>query len=335
MFVYNRADNTRQTLRALLANTLAPQTELYVFSDGGRDEASWALVHEVRSLLREVEAEVTATGGLKAMHIVERPVNYYLERNVVEGIAYVLERHPTIIVLEDDIVTSPYFLEYMNTAFEVYREEPRVMHVAGFTRVVRGVETLCRRAAEAGQQTAADGHTTYFTRFMAGWGWGTWADRWQEHFRHYKSRAEALEGFSPEDIATIEYGGRFHCLQHLDHDPIPWDVCWLIAIYRAGGLCLSPTETLVRNIGLDAGTHFRGLDVSFRLGGRRLCIPFSRLIQHYEFDLPPRRQPLPVAFACPQHDAVTEEIVGQALHDWGIRYTLLGKALRWLKRHWL
>ena len=121
LFVYNRADNTRHTLEALMANTLAPQTEVYVFSDGGRDDASWALVGEVRRLLREVEARVRATHALRALHIIERPVNYYLERNVIEGIAYVLERHPTIIVLEDDIVTSPYFLDYMNTAFDIYR----------------------------------------------------------------------------------------------------------------------------------------------------------------------------------------------------------------------
>ena len=317
LFVYNRADNTRHTLEALMANTLAPQTEVYVFSDGGRDDASWALVGEVRRLLREVEARVHATHALRALHIIERPVNYYLERNVIEGIAYVLERHPTIIVLEDDIVTSPYFLDYMNTAFDIYRDEPRVMHVSGFTRVVRGAESIVGN--------------TYFTRFMAGWGWGTWADRWHKHFRHYTSRAEALSGLTPADISTIEYGGRFHCLQHLDHDPIPWDVCWLIAIYRAEGLCLTPTQTLVRNIGLDAGTHFSALDLRLNICGRSLNIPLSRLIQSYEFDLPPRQLPLPVTYARPQLDAATEEAVGEALRDWGIRYTPLGKLLRRVK----
>ena len=135
LFVYNRVDNTRATLRALMANTLAAQTDLYVFSDGGKDETSWAAVREVRALLHEVEQEVARTRSLLSMTIVERPVNYYLERNVIEGINQVLERHETIIVLEDDIVTSPHFLQFMNDAFAMYRDEQRVMHVSGFTRL--------------------------------------------------------------------------------------------------------------------------------------------------------------------------------------------------------
>ena len=51
MFVYNRADNTRKTLEALRNNTEAPETDVYVFSDGGKDEESWKKVNEVRGLL--------------------------------------------------------------------------------------------------------------------------------------------------------------------------------------------------------------------------------------------------------------------------------------------
>ena len=187
LFVYNRADNTRATLRALLNNTLAAQTDLYVFSDGGKDEKSWAEVNAVRAVLHEVEEEVACTHSLLSMTIVERPVNFYLERNIIEGIAAVLAKHETIIVLEDDIVTAPYFLQFMNDAFSLYRDDPRVMHVSGFTRI-------------------EDPHSSsYFTPFMAGWGWGTWRDRWQQHFHHYASRAEALQELRPQDLEELEY----------------------------------------------------------------------------------------------------------------------------------
>ena len=53
LFVYNRLDNTRQTLDRLLVNTQARETDVYVFSDGGRDEASWKQVNELRSWLRK------------------------------------------------------------------------------------------------------------------------------------------------------------------------------------------------------------------------------------------------------------------------------------------
>ena len=75
LFVYNRADNTQKTIEALLANTLAKETDLYVFSDGGKDEKSWQKVNEVRLLLHQVKSEVETTKALKSITIVERPEN--------------------------------------------------------------------------------------------------------------------------------------------------------------------------------------------------------------------------------------------------------------------
>lgn len=299
LFVYNRADNTRKTLRALMANTLAPQTDLYVFSDGGRDEASWAAVKEVRAVLQETAEEVARTRTLNSMTIVERPTNYYLERNVIEGINEVFQHHDTIIVLEDDIVTAPHFLEFMNTAFDMYRDDSRVMHVSGFTRL------------------SSEGESSYFSPFMAGWGWGTWRDRWQQHFCHYQSCTEALNGLDPAILEAIEYGGVFPCLKHLDRHPIPWDLCWSLAIRRAGGLCLYPSRTLVRNIGLDSGTHYGFLP--------KWLVP---LLQRYEYDREPFTGPITLTRQEPAVNPAIEAAMKEALTDWGIRYTWLGRLVR-------
>jgi hypothetical protein len=153
---------------------------------------------------------------------------------------------------------------------------------------------------------------------MAGWGWGTWRDRWQKHFRHYQSRAEALAGLIQEDLNALEYGGVFPCLKHLDRHPIPWDICWGIAIHRAQGLCLYPTRTLVRNIGLDSGTHYHGFPIP------------THWIQHYDYARPPYEGAIAVTYAEPRIDPQVEIAMKTALTDWGIRYTWLGRLLRWL-----
>ena len=376
LFVYNRADNTERTLRALLANSLAPHTDLYVFSDGGRDEKSWKAVREVRALLHTVEAEVLRARTLNNITIVERPENYYLERNIIEGINQVLEHHETVIVLEDDIVTAPHFLEFMNDAFRIYKDDKRVMHVSGFTRLTPD-PSLQREGSiyrtNSKQQPASsysinpnatpkhqspspnpslqregsiyhtgsekqssptnpnatpkhhtplpleggDGGGSYFSPFMAGWGWGTWRDRWNGHFLHFSSRAEALEGISAELLNDIEYGGVFPCLKDLNRSPIPWDICWAITIRRAGGLCLYPTHTLVRNIGLDGGTHYRNLPRWV-----------TRLIQRYEYDRPPYEGRIEVVAQEPIADPDIEAQMKAALTDWGIRYTWFGRLLR-------
>ncbi len=294
MFVYNRLDNLQRTVGCLARDPLARETPLYVFSDGGKDAKSWEGVNRVRRYIRSLPP---FTLGLT---LVERAENIYLERNITEGIAQVLARHGAVIVLEDDVCVSPFFLRYMNDALEFYRDCEKVMHISGFTNL---------DVPERGD--------VYFTRHMAGWGWATWADRWTGHFRHYGTREEALQGTTPEMLDRIEYGGNFHCLQSLDRDPIPWDICWELAIYKAGGLCLSPTQTLVRNCGISGGTHFSGKAI------------FGR----YEYDRPfvsrridVRREPVE---ADPE---VEERLNPEALRDHGFRYNLLGKAARFLYR---
>ncbi len=301
MFVFNRIDNTRKTMEALLANTMASDTLLYVFSDGGRDPKSWSGVEAVRRYLHEVREHALKGGLLADMTIVERAENLYIERNITEGIAQVFSGHDRIIVLEDDTVTSPYFLQYMNEALTLYEDTPKVMHVSGFTNLSlpQGVE----------------GRDYYFTPHMSGWGWATWREKWGKHFHSFSSKAEALEGMTEEDMDAMQYGGVFPCLKSLDKKPIPWDICWEMAIYKAGGLCLTPAQTLVRNVGLSGGTHFRSCS----------------LLQSYEYDRAPLQRPVKLEkVERPASNPETERLFAQAITDWGIRYTPLGKAARWM-----
>ena len=289
LFVYNRLRNTSQTIEHLKKNKLADRTPLYIFSDGGKDKASWKEVNRLRNYLHTID-------GFGEVHIVERPENFYLERNIIEGIAYVLQRHDRIIVLEDDICTSPVFLEYMNNALDKYASTPQVMHIAGFTNL-----------------DIPQWGDTHFTPHMSGWGWATWKDRWQQHFVHFASRPEALQGMTPGDLDKLEYGGNFRCLHSLDKNPIPWDICWEIAIHKQKGLCLCPTHTLVRNIGIGNGTHFSS----------------CRLFGWYEYDRPFRTKGIALNDIPIKENPSIEALYAQALKDHGMQYNLLGKIVRW------
>jgi len=292
MFVYNRLNNVKKTIHCLTLNTLAGGTDLTVFSDGGKSPKSWAEVSRVRRFFRESRLP------LRSVRLIERPENYYLERNITEGVTQILNESGRVIVLEDDICTSPYFLEYMNDALTAYEHEPQVMHISGFTNL-----------------SVPQKGDVYLTRHMAGWGWATWADRWKQGFTHYKSREEALRGLTAEEINAIEYGGCFRCLGSLDRDPIPWDICWEIGIRRHNGLCLSPTQTLVRNCGINCGTHFRS----------------QRLFGHYEYDRPYISRKLDVRLTQIAADNEVETVLNpQALTDHGFRYNLLGRISRYI-----
>lgn len=288
LFVYNRLDNTRQTIEFLKKNTLAAESELYVFSDGGKDEQSWKQVNELRNYLHTIN-------GFKRIHLTEHKENIYIERNVTEGITEVLKEHNSVIVLEDDICTSPVFLKYINEALEKYKDEKKVMHIAGFTNL-----------------DLKDKGDTYFTPHMTGWGWATWKDRWQ-YFQRYATKEEALKGLTAIDLQAIEYNGNFHCLQSLDRQPIPWDICWELCIYKQKGLCLHPTHTLVKNIGITNGTHFKT----------------QKIFGWFEYDREVRTEPIILRDIPIERDETIEKAYAAALKDHGMRYNWFGKIVRY------
>ena len=232
-FVYNRIGDTRKTIDALKRNILAKDTEIFIFSDGGRDKKSWEQVYKIRKYLYRISR-------FKSVTVIERKENFYLERNIIEGITEVINNFGAVIVLEDDVVTGQNFLTFMNSALNYYKDIKRVMHISAFCFV-----------------DMKDFGETVLWKYSEGSGWATWRDRWDK-FRHYKSREEALNGLTDNDLREIELDGSFSCLNNLNLSPIPWDICWYINIYKNHGLCLTPTVSLVQNIGLYAGTHFPG-----------------------------------------------------------------------------
>ena len=121
LFVYNRPEHTRACLEYLERNELAAESELYVFADGAKQGSEEAV-----AAVRRVIAE---PWKFKRLNVVERPENKGLAANVIAGVTSVLETHDRVIVLEDDLIVSPYFLRFMNEALEVYKDTEEVCHV--------------------------------------------------------------------------------------------------------------------------------------------------------------------------------------------------------------
>jgi GT2 family glycosyltransferase len=154
LFVYNRLNHTRQTVEALLRNELAAESEFFVFSDGPRSETDREKVLAVRSYLKTINS-------FKKVAVIERDKNFGLAESIIAGVTEIVNRYGRIIVLEDDMVTSPYFLKYMNDALEIYKDEEKVISIHGYIYPVRD------KLPE-----------TFFLRGADCWGWATWKRGW-------------------------------------------------------------------------------------------------------------------------------------------------------------
>src|SRR2546426_3699515 len=156
LFVYNRAWHTQQTVEALRRNELAEQSDLHVFSDGPRSAADRQGVGEVREFIRTV-------GGFRSVAIVERAENLGLARSVVTGVSDVIGARGRAIVMEDDLLSAPNFLVYMNRALDLYRDHPAIFSVTGVNFPI--------------EFPADYAHQAYLSYRASSWGGGTWEDR--------------------------------------------------------------------------------------------------------------------------------------------------------------
>ncbi|MDK2792754.1 MAG: hypothetical protein PWQ25_1617 [Deferribacteres bacterium] len=234
LFVYNRPWHTRQTIESLQKNELASESELFIFSDGPKDENAVTKVNEVRDYIKTID-------GFKKINIIERKKNWGLANNIIDGVTQIVNKYGKIIVLEDDLVTSPYFLKFMNEALEYYKDEKKVWHISGWNYPI-----------------SVDGlGDVFFWRVMNCWGWATWADRW----KYYEKNVDKIiSEFSKEDIKRFNIdGAEFFWGQVISNKKgkiNTWAIFWYAIIFKQNGLCLNPTQTFVENIGHDgSGVH--------------------------------------------------------------------------------
>lgn len=158
LFTYNRLAETQQTVHALQQNFLASESELIIFSDGGKDEASWAKVNAVRAYLKTIN-------GFKSIQMVESPVNKGLANSIITGVTQVLEDYGKVIVLEDDLITSRNFLDFMNQALDFYEQQPKIHAISGYSYPIK--------------YNKSDNYDASFGLRSYSWGWATWYDRWK------------------------------------------------------------------------------------------------------------------------------------------------------------
>jgi hypothetical protein len=242
LFVYNRVDLAQRTLDALAANIGAEQSDLIVFSDGPKSQQDAAQVTAVRSL-------ISNTKGFRSVRLVEAPANRGLAPSVIAGVTATTQEHDHVIVMEDDLLTSPVFLDYMNDALNCYRGVDKVGAISGYTFPL-----------------PVDLPQTFFLPDESCWGWATWKRAWAKFEPDGTKllREIRLQG----RLREFDLYGSYPFCQMLE-DQIAgrnssWAIRWRASLFLNRMLSLYPGNSLVLNIGADgSGTHASKADTMF------------------------------------------------------------------------
>jgi hypothetical protein len=237
LFVYSRPEHTRRTLEALMQNIGAAESELYIFCDGPKINSS----PEKLDTIKKVRSIAAEKKWCKNVYIKESSENKGLARSIIDGVNSVLHNSNTIIILEDDMETSPWFLTFMNDALAFYENDERVASITGFTWPVKGSLP-----------------ETFFLRGTYCWGWATWRRAWKVFDEDGKKLLAELE---QKNLTTLfDFDNSYHYTEMLRNQTLgindSWALRWYAAAFLKDMLTLIPGRSLVQNIGFDgSGTH--------------------------------------------------------------------------------
>jgi len=237
LFVYRRPEETRQVLDALRDNEGADKSGLFVFSDGPKNEEERKKVGEVRALFRDL-------AGFASVTVREQETNRGLAASVIAGVTEILRDHDRVIVLEDDLVTSKYFLRFMNEALEKYRDDDRICCIHGFSPPTAYPDISCflRPGADC-------------------WGWATWRRGW-ELFR--PDARQLYDEIVEKNLRkAFDRDGAFPYTKMLAEQAAgrldSWAVRWYASAFLAQKYTLQSNRMLVENIGFGgSATHCSG-----------------------------------------------------------------------------
>ncbi|MDJ1175489.1 hypothetical protein [Roseofilum capinflatum] len=234
-FAYKRPEHTLKALSSLSKCDLAKDSKLYVFCDGAKCAEDMESVLKVR----EVAKSQLWCGEVE---IIEQEKNMGLARSIISGVTNLCQESGKVIVLEDDLLLHPCFLEYMNTGLNLYENEKQVMQIGG-------------HMFPANFKPETD---SIFLPYITSWGWATWERAWNyfdpnlSGYPELKNNRKLRYKF---DLDGSYY--YFSLLEGFMNGKVDsWAIVWYLSVFMQEGLTLFPVYSLVDNIGFDgSGIH--------------------------------------------------------------------------------
>lgn len=226
IFCYKKLDILKLTVEALLCNQESKESVCYFFADGYKNIEEKKTVEEVRKFIHSVK-------GFAEIHIIESNYNKGLANSIIDGVSYVVNKYGKVIVVEDDIFTSRYFLKFMNSALDLYEFNEEVACISGYVYPIKTNEQ------------------SFFIRGSDCWGWGTWKKAWKVF---NPNGVALLNKLLEENLQSdFDFNDSYQYTQML-RDQIQkkndsWAIRWYASCFLSNKLCLYPGKSFVQNIG--------------------------------------------------------------------------------------
>jgi hypothetical protein len=262
LIIFRRPDLTRRVFQRIAE---AKPPKLFIIADGpvlertGEAEKCAA----ARAAVEDVDWDCDVVRDYS-------PTNMGPWRRIASGITAAFQQVEELVVLEDDCLPDPTFFRFCDELLERYRDDERVMHIAGNHFHPQSPRSIP--------------YSYSFAWHNIAWGYATWRRAWQ-HFDlavptwPELKNTDFLDQVVEHPYAVRHYREVFDQLYGQPGEFDGYDWAWSFACWSQGGLSILPDTTLVQNVGFGPdSTHFQNASNDFRAALR--AGPMSFPLRH-------------------------------------------------------
>ena len=236
LIIYNRPDVTKQVFEAIRK---AKPPRLYIAADAPNVE----LENDAHKC-EEARKEALNVDWPCDVLTLFRTEHLGCKLGVSQAIDWFFSSETEGIILEDDCLPSASFFWFCQELLERYRDDKRIMHIAGLN---------------LHNGRVFDKGSYYFSRYNLVWGWATWKQAWQ----CYDGDMKNFESFKEHDELEKIFRSTDECITRMamykkayDGRIDTWDYQWNYATRINNALAIHPNVNLIKNIGFgEDATH--------------------------------------------------------------------------------
>jgi hypothetical protein len=234
-FSYNRPDHAGRVLESLARCRRLDECRAYLYCDGPKGDRDRAVVEASRQVVREWASKLGS-------EMIVRSRNLGLAKSIVTGVTDLCREYGRVIVIEDDLILSPDFIDYMLQALDRYQDAPQVYQISGYMFPVKLTATT----------------DAVFLPLTTTWGWATWERAWRLFDWQAVGALEALSDPAVQRRFDLDDAYPYSAMlrDRLAGKNDSWGILWWWTVFKRDGLALHPRHSLVSNRGFDgSGVH--------------------------------------------------------------------------------
>lgn len=242
IFAYNRADRLEELLNSLEKNSLIDKMIGHIFVDvpDKKDKKNQKYNQEVVGFLEEYKQRAL----FKNLTITIAEKHKGLANSVISGVSQIIKEYGKVIVLEDDLIVSNDFLDYMQRALNIYEKDNRIWQISAHSAALKELENYP--------------YDTYLLPRIESIGWGTWKDRWERTDWEVKSYKKFKFNYLEQFMFNIGGNDLSYMLKRQMEDIKydSWAIRWCYQAFKEKKYTIFPRESRIIHCGNDSrSTH--------------------------------------------------------------------------------